>query len=245
MGDLAGQVALVTGSTSGIGEAVARRLVAEGAEVVINSAHSAAAGERLVTELGERAPYRRADISVQAECAELVRTVRQRYGRLDMLVNNAGWTTTIPHTDLEALTDEVFRRTFDVNVMGTWYLTKAAIPLLRAAPAGSVTTVTSAAGVRPRGSSIAYAMSKAALNHMTVLLAKSHGPVRFNAVAPGLVATPWTETWVEQRDNVSRLSPLGRVSTPQEQADVVMACVRSTYMTGAVIVVDGGMSLVS
>ena len=117
----------------------------------------------------------------RASCSS-TRTL-ERFGRLDILVNNAGWTTVIPHSDLDALTDEIFRRTFDVNVFGTWWLTKAAMPHLRQSPDRNVVMVTSIAGLRPVGSSIAYAMSKAALNHLTTLLAKSCGPVRVNAVA--------------------------------------------------------------
>ena len=168
----------------------------------------------------------------------------ERFGRLDILVNNAGWTTQVPHTDLDALTDEIFRKTFDVNVFGTWWLTKAAVPHLRQSPDGNVVTVTSLAGSRPAGSSIAYAMTKAALNHMTRLLAKSHGPVRFNAVAPGLVATPWTSDWTDAHAGVAAIAPLHRSSTPEEQAEAVLACVRNTYMTGAVIAVDGGLGQV-
>jgi ketoreductase RED2 len=150
----------------------------------------------------------------------------------------------VPHDDLDALTDEIFRRTFEVNVFGTWDLTKAAIPLLAQSPDGVVVTVTSLAGSRPGGSSIAYAMTKAALDHMTRLLARAKAPVRFNAVAPGLVATPWTEDWDDAHAHVSARAPLRRSSTPEDQALAIAACVTNPYMTGAVVLVDGGMSLV-
>jgi ketoreductase RED2 len=127
-------------------------------------------------------------------------------------------------------------------VFGTWRLTRAAVPHLRQSPDGNVVTVTSLAGSRPGGSSIAYAMSKAALNHMTTLLAKSHGPVRFNTVAPGLVATPWTAGWSQAHANVASLAPLGRSGEPEEIAEAVLACVRTKYMTGAHLVVDGGLA---
>src|SRR3546814_13806729 len=122
----------------------------------------------------------------------------------------------LPPHDLYALADEVFRRTFDVNCFGTWGLTKAAIPHLKRSDDGNVVTITSLAGVRPVGSSIAYAMSKAALNHMTVLLAKSHGPVRFNAVAPGLVDTPWTADWGPMHEAVAAMAPVPRSATPDD-----------------------------
>ena len=166
------------------------------------------------------------------------------YGRLDILVNNAGWTTVVPHDDLDKLTDEIFEKTFRVNVFGTWWLTKAAVPLLKQSDDGNVVTITSMAGLRPVGSSIAYAMTKASLNHMTALLAKSHAPVRFNAVAPGLVATPWTSTWDAQHKAIAARAPLHRSATADDCAEVVLAFVRSRYVTGQVWAVEGGTTLV-
>ena len=129
----------------------------------------------------------------------------------------------MPHDDLDALTDEIFRKTFDVNVFGTWWLTKAAMPHLRESPDPNVVMVTSLAGIRPTGSSIAYAMTKAALNHLTLLLAKSCGPVRVNAVAPGLVATPWTADWDAAARRRPRRAPLHRSATPEDCAEAVLA----------------------
>jgi ketoreductase RED2 len=150
----------------------------------------------------------------------------------------------VAHHDLDSLTDEIFRKTFDVNVFGTWWLTKAAIPHLKKSKDGNVVNITSIAGVRPVGSSIAYAMTKAALNHMTILLAKSCGPVRVNAVAPGLVETPWTSDWQAQHDNVARVAPLKRSATPQDCAEATFALIRNKYATGQIFVVDGGLTLV-
>ena len=190
MGELDGRVAIVTGSSSGIGEAVARKLSELGCRVVVNSSSSVAAGTAVAESLPSEALYVQADISDQAQGRALVERTVERFGRLDVLVNNAGWTRIVEHADLDALTDEILRRTFEVNVFGTWWLTKAAMPYLRRSPDPNVVMITSVAGLRPVGSSIAYAMSKAALNHLTALLAKSCGPVRVNAVAPGLVDTP-------------------------------------------------------
>ncbi|MGA0313603.1 MAG: SDR family NAD(P)-dependent oxidoreductase, partial [Ilumatobacteraceae bacterium] len=193
-GELSGNVAIVTGSSSGIGEAVARRLGDLGATVVVNSSNSVEAGEAVAASI-PGAIYLQADISDREQARSLVDQTVERFGRLDLLVNNAGWTTVVPHDDLDALTDEIFEKTFSVNVFGTWWLTKHAMSHLRKSPDGHVVNITSIAGVRPVGSSVAYSMSKAALNQMTQLLAKSCGPVRVNAVAPGLVATPWTSDW--------------------------------------------------
>ncbi len=244
--EFAGRVALVTGSSSGIGERIAERLAAAGATVVVNSATSVEAGEAVAEQLrtayGATASYAQADISDADQSRALIDTVVDRYGRLDMLVNNAGWTTSVDHRSLDGLTDDIFRRTFDVNVMGTWVLTKAAIPHLRSSDDGNVVTITSIAGIRPLGSSIAYAMSKAALNHMSALLAKSHGPVRFNAVAPGLVDTPWTADWHDMRADVQARNPVPRSATPDDCAEAVLALVRNRYVSGEVFVVDGGLS---
>jgi ketoreductase RED2 len=106
-----------------------------------------------------------------------------------------------------------------------------------------VITITSIAGVRPVGSSMAYSMAKASLNQMTRLLAKSYGPIRFNAVAPGLVATPWTESWDALHESVASSAPIPRSATPDDCAEAVLGFVRNTYTTGAVLVVDGGLTL--
>ena len=235
-------VVLVTGSTSGIGEATARRFAARGDTVVFNSARSVEAGERLSAQT-PGSIYVRADISKPEECAHLVREVLERCGRLDVLVNNAGTTRLIAHQDLAAATVEVWREIFEVNVFGTWSLSVAAMEALREAN-GAVVNVSSVAGVRPTGSSIPYAASKAALNHMTALLAKVVGPeVRVNAVAPGLIDTPWTEDWDVVRGFVSSVAPLRRTGTPEDVADLIVSLALTPYVTGQVVVVDGGLSL--
>jgi ketoreductase RED2 len=180
--EFAGKVALITGSSSGIGEETARRLSALGATVVVNSSQSVEAGEAVAAALPGTAVYIRADISSQDEAHGLIDATIERFGQLDFLINNAGWTTEVPHHQLDDLTDEIFRKTFDVNVFGTWWLTKRAIPHLRKSDDPNIVNITSIAGVRPVGSSMAYSMTKAALNQMTLLLAKSYGPIRVNAV---------------------------------------------------------------
>ncbi|MEY3691301.1 MAG: hypothetical protein RJB57_956 [Actinomycetota bacterium] len=242
MAELEGTVAIVTGSSSGIGERTAQRLSELGAKVVVNSASSVEAGRAVADALPGESLYVQADISDKAQGQRLLDETVARFGRLDLLVNNAGWTTVVPHGDLDALTDEIFMKTFEVNVFGTWWLTKAAMPLLRNSSDGHVVNVTSIAGVRPMGSSIAYSMTKAALNQMTRLMAKSHGPVRFNAVAPGLVATPWTKDWDAQHAGVAAIAPLKRSATADDCAEAVLALVRNKYVTGEVFVVDGGLT---
>ncbi|MCB0967686.1 MAG: SDR family oxidoreductase [Ilumatobacter sp.] len=239
-----GRVVLVTGSSSGIGEAIAQRFSALGATVVVNSSSSVEAGEAVSAALPGESTYIRADISDQDQAHHLIDTTVERYGRLDVLVNNAGWTTVVPHADLDALTDEIFRKTFEVNVFGTWWLTKRAIPHLRESDDGNIVNITSIAGVRPVGSSMAYSMTKAALNQMTLLLAKSYGPIRVNAVAPGLVATPWTSDWDAQHAAIAAMAPVPRSATPDDCAEATLALVRNRYVSGEIFVVDGGVTQV-
>lgn len=243
--ELAGRVALVTGSSSGIGEEVARRLSALGASVVVNSATSVEAGRAVAESLPGPSTYVQADIADQAQGQALLDATVEAFGGLDILINNAGWTTVVPHHRLDDLTDEIFHKTFQVNVYGTWWLTKGAIPLLRESDDPCVVTVTSVAGVRPMGSSIAYSMSKATLNQMTKLLAKSYGPIRFNALAPGLVKTPWTDSWDAQHARVAETAPLGRSATPDDCAEATIGLIRAKYATGQILVVDGGTTIVS
>jgi NAD(P)-dependent dehydrogenase (short-subunit alcohol dehydrogenase family) len=237
-------VALVTGASSGIGAQIARRLSADGWLVVVNSRSSVEAGEAVAAEVA--GSYLQADVGDEEQARGLVRRVLDQHGRLDLLVNNAGTTELIPHHDLSAATPQIWRRLYDVNVIAPFVLVTAAEAALREAAPGCVVNVSSLAGVRPTGSSIPYAASKAALNHQTVLLAKALGPgVRVNAVAPGLVDTPWTADWEGVRSAVQAMAPLRRSATPDDVAEAVLGLVRSSYVTGQVVVVDGGLGLVT
>ena len=240
---LAGKVALVTGSSSGIGEATARSLAAAGAAVVINSSSSVEAGKAVADSLPE-AVYVQASVADAAACQALVDATLAQYGRLDILVNNAGTTKLIPHADLDAATDEVWDKILSTNLMGTWHMTRSSVPALKASGAGSVINVTSVAGLRQAGSSIPYAVSKAGINHLTRLLANVLGPeIRVNAVAPGLVDTPWTADWTAARERVTAQAPLKRPALPEDVAEAFMGLVLAGFVTGQVVTVDGGMSL--
>ncbi|MFJ2239021.1 SDR family NAD(P)-dependent oxidoreductase [Streptomyces sp. NPDC087859] len=236
-------VALVTGSTSGIGEAVARRLAADGMCVVVHSRRSVEAGEALAAELD--GAYVRADLAVEDEARALVEETLGRHGRLDVLVNNAGISRPIPHHDLAAATPADWRQLLEVNLIAPWVLCTAALPALRRSPSGgSVVNITSHAGVRPKGSSVPYAASKAALNHVTRLLAAALAPdVRVNAIAPGLVDTPMTKDWTQAHELWRDRAPMGRPAQPSDVADLVASVIAGTYLTGEVIVLDGGLNL--
>lgn len=242
-GSLEGKVAIVTGSSSGIGKAIARLFAEEGCSIVVNSSSSVEAGQEVASSLPD-AIYAQADISDEDQAKALVQTAIDRWGRLDVLINNAGATRVIPHDDLDAVTAEDWDRILKVNIVGTWFVTRAAAPALKES-GGSVVNISSVAGVRPGGSCIPYAVSKAGLNHMTRLLAKVLGPeVRVNAVAPGLIDTPWTADWDAVRAAVRERTPLGRSGTPEDIARATLLLTLSPYSTGDVVVVDGGMHLV-
>jgi NAD(P)-dependent dehydrogenase (short-subunit alcohol dehydrogenase family) len=234
-------VALVTGSTSGIGEATVRRLAADGMTVVVHSRSSRDTGLALAAELG--GTYLQADLADDDEAAGLVPQVIAEHGRLDVLVNNAGISWPVPHAELEALTAADWRRLLDVNLIAPWLLCTAALPALRES-GGSIVNVTSHAGVRPKGSSIGYAASKAALNHVTKLLAAALGPeVRVNAVAPGLVDTAMTASWTDAQELWRTASPMRRAAQPSDVADLIASILANRYLTGEVILLDGGLNL--
>ena len=232
-------VALITGSSGGIGEGIARRLAADGYAIVIHSRSSTSAGQAIATELG--GIYLQADLTNEAERVALVTGAHAQWGRLDVLVNNAGISGVIPHDDLAAATPDIWHALYEVNVVAPFRLIAAAAPLM---PGGCVVNISSHAGVRPKGASIPYAASKAALNHMTRLLALSLAPgIRVNAVAPGLVDTPLTVEWAEARRLWQLRAPMRRGATPSDIAAIVAMLVASDYITGEVVTVDGGLNL--
>lgn len=235
------KVALVTGSASGIGAATARRLAADGFTVGVHSRSSTAAGTALAEELG--GTYYQADLADDDAASALVPRVLADHGGLDVLVNNAGISWPVPHAHLEALSAADWRRLLDVNLIAPWLLCTAARPALTRA-GGCIVNVTSHAGVRPKGSSIGYAASKAALNHTTKLLAAALGPgVRVNAVAPGLVDTPLTADWTAAQELWKSASPMGRAAQPSDVADMIAALIHNPYVTGEVVLLDGGLNL--
>jgi NAD(P)-dependent dehydrogenase (short-subunit alcohol dehydrogenase family) len=240
-------VALVTGSTSGIGAAIARRLSSEGYAVVLHSRSSAEAGLALAAELG-KATYIQADLADDADIVRLVREAVSWGGRLDVLVNNAGISRVIPHANLRAASPDIWNEMHQVNVVAPFRLVAEAETALRDAarhgrPA-CVVNVSSHAGVRPKGASIPYAASKAALNHVTRLLAVSLAPdIRVNAVAPGLVDTPLTADWTAAQELWRERSPMRRAATPEDVAQIVGMLVASDYLTGEILLSDGGLNL--
>jgi len=237
------KVAIVTGSSSGIGIAIARQFASSQYGVVVNSSSGGTAGPTLASALPD-AIYVKADVREVHECSQLVEAAISRWGRLDVLVNNAGVTTRIDHSDIEAVTPEIWNRIINTNLLGTWQMTVAALPELRKAEDGAVINMGSVAGLRAMGSSIPYAVSKAAIGHLTELLAHALGPsVRVNCLAPGLINTPLTHGWQDAQRFIETHAPLKRSGTPEEVAEACVFLASAGYITGEILSIDGGLRL--
>src|SRR5580693_4677905 len=194
------------------------------------------------------ASYHQADLADVVHAGALVRTVLAHHGRLDVLVNNAGEAARFPHSDLKAATPAVWRRMMDVNLIAPWMLIAEAEAALRASAKtgrpGSVVNIGTHAAVRPKGASIPYAAAKAALHHTTRLLALTLGPdIRVNCVAPGLVDTPMSTGWEAAYELWNTKSPMKRAARPEDIADLVAALVANDYVTGEIVIADGGLNL--
>jgi len=241
------RVALVTGSTSGIGKAIATQLTQDNFAVAFHSKSSIQVGQALAAA-HPASSYFQADLSDQSQTRQLMAEVLSHYGRLDVLVNNAGISATIPHASLQAASPEVWRDLYEVNVIAPWTLITAAETALGQSSSpdcpSCILNISSHAGIRPKGASIPYSVSKAALNHMTQLLAVSLAPrIRVNAIAPGLVETPMSQTWTAAKALWETRSPMGRGAQPEEIAQLASLLVASHYITGEILIADGGLNL--
>jgi 3-oxoacyl-[acyl-carrier protein] reductase len=247
--ELKDRVALVTGAGVGTGRAIALDLARHGCHVVINYSSSRDEAEKTTLEareLGVKALCVKADVGRDEEVRSMVATVLEQLDRLDVLVNNAGVTSFIPHGDLEAVKESDWERILGVNLKGAFYCVRAAAPSLREAN-GAVVNVSSVAGVAAIGSSIPYCASKAALNNMTVALARALAPeIRVNAVAPGFIDTRWwqdREGYDAIKELAAARSPLKRVCQAEDVSAVVLGLLAADLVTGQVVVVDGGMTI--
>jgi NAD(P)-dependent dehydrogenase (short-subunit alcohol dehydrogenase family) len=241
------RVALVTGSTSGIGMAIANRLTQEGFTVAFHSKSSVLVGQSLA-KAHPGSSYFQADLSDQSQARNLIVKVLSHHGRLDVLVNNAGISATIPHASLKEASPEIWRSLYEVNVIAPWTLIAEAEIALRQSSRSEcpscILNISSHAGIRPKGASIPYSATKAALNHMTKLLAMSLAPqIRVNAIAPGLVNTPMSKDWIAAQKLWKERSPMGRGAQPEEIAQIACMIVTSHYLTGEIIISDGGLNL--
>ena len=249
--DLEGKSAIVTGSGTGVGKATAIRLARLGCSVLVNYSRSREAAEQVAAEVeshGVRALAVRADVAQDVDCRAMIAAAEKAFGRLDVLVNNAGTTRFIPHADLEAVDDEAWDQILRVNLLGPFQCTRAARESLRADGGGEVVMTSSVAGLAGIGSSIPYCASKAALNNLTVTLARALGPeIRVNAVAPGFIDGEWLQDGLGDgyeavKASMEAKSPLGRVTTPDDIAAAIIALITGPdLVTGHVLPVEGGV----
>ncbi|MGG1519737.1 SDR family oxidoreductase [Paenibacillus oryzisoli] len=240
-----GKVAIITGSATGIGKAIALRLAKEGVHIIIN--YSKSKGEALETmkqieDLGSKSLLIKANVSDDFQVRQMINESVAAFGRLDILVNNAGVTNYVNHEDLEGLKEEFWNRAMDVNVKGLFYCCRAAAPELKK-QRGCIVNITSVAGLTGLGSSIAYAASKAAAISVTKSLARVMSPeVRVNSIAPGIVQTRWVDGHQDHIMRMAEGTPLGRIATPEDVAEATYSLIaHSHFVTGEVIKVDGGM----
>jgi 3-oxoacyl-[acyl-carrier protein] reductase len=243
--------ALVTGAASGIGRSAALALAREGYDVAINYSRSEAAARQVAGDAqksGARTLLLRCDVADDAGVRDMLGKVAGTFGRLDVLINNAGTTTDVKPRDLDAMTVEEWDRVFAVNVRGVFLVTRAAVPLLRASN-GCIVNTASIVGLRPGPQPLAYAASKAAVVNLTKTLAYNLGPeIRVNAVAPGWMEGDWMQRMLKDKyDELmgrrAKLTPLKRCVTADDVAETMLSLVRSNrFVTGEVVVVDGGFS---
>lgn len=241
------KVALVTGSATGIGRAVAVRFAKEGYAVAVNFSRSAKEAEETLAEVkkhGVPGILCQANVANEASVKAMIDRCRSELGGLDALVNNAGTTHFIDHANLQALTAEVWDDILGVNLKGTFFCCRDAMPLLQER-GGSIVNVTSVAGLVGLGSSIPYAASKAAINCMTKSLARAFAPkVRVNAVAPGPVLTRWLAEHMDHVEKSLQITPMRRAADPEDIADAVaFLSLGTTLVTGQILVVDGGRTM--
>ena len=255
MKDLQNSVAIVTGSSSGVGAATARLLASLGCNVLVNYNSNQAGGETVAEQCraaGVEAVVFGGSVADDASCVAMVAAARERWGRVDILVNNAGTTKFVAHNDLDGLDAADFQHIYGVNVIGAYQMTRAVTPLMKSQPGGgAVVNVASTAGINGIGSCVAYAASKGALVTMTLSLARALAPeLRINAVCPGFIQGEWLrkgygdEAYQRMLDHMIGIAPLRRTATPETVAEAILQFIAgSSVVTGETMIVDGGNHL--
>jgi len=243
-GLMAGKVAVVTGGGGGIGSAICRRLAESGAQVVLTfRKNEEKARDVFESLLGEGHMMLQSLVDDNSAQARLAETLVEKYGTLDLLVNNAGVTRPVPHDDLDTLDDDLIDEIFRVNWRGAFASIRALKPLLAIDGGGVVVNISSLAGVTGVGSNVAYCASKAAMNAMTISLGRALGPaIRVLSVSPGWVLGDYAKRVAPAylQEQVDR-TPLDRLATPEDVAQAVLAAATMLkFTTGSIIPVDGG-----
>jgi 3-oxoacyl-[acyl-carrier protein] reductase len=245
--DLKNKVALVTGGGTGIGRATCIALAQRGATVVVNYSRSQEDAEETVQTInseGGRAIAIQSDVSQDRDVRAMVAKIVQQFGTVDLLVNNASITRHIPLDDLEAATEEVWDTLYAVNVKGMFFCARAVAPLMKRNKQGAIVNVGSIAGSTGTGSSLPYAVSKAAVHGLTKSLAHALAPeIRVCCVVPGAVETRW---WAGQKDRMEQLSNrllLQHFATPEDVAILIRSLLEQEAVTGQIITIDSGQTL--
>jgi 3-oxoacyl-[acyl-carrier protein] reductase len=245
--ELRGAVALVTGGNGGLGQRICHALAKEGAHIAVMYAQSREQGEAVARELAATYQVNAAafgcDITDQAQVEALAAAVHRHFGRIDILVNDAAFNKSVPFPDLDSMTMELWDKIMAVNLTGPMRLTKAVAPIMKAQGQGRMVNISSVAGLTPSGSSIAYAISKAGLIHLTRCMAVALAPeVLVNCVAPGLLegTRATANLRPEQVSNSASSSLLKKAADKDDCADMVVTMCRTETMTGQTIVIDAG-----
>lgn len=254
--DLRDKTAIVTGASTGIGRAAAWSLAERGARVVVNYAHNAGDAEETLAGVRERGASGivvQADVTDEAAILAMVARAAAELGPPQILVNNAGYTKFVEFSDLDGLTDDIWRDTYQTNVVAPFHCIRACVPAMRAAGWGSVVNISSIAGVMSMGSSLAYAASKAALINITRGLARTLAPeIRVNCIAPGYVDSAWwerrgglsPEQVDRRREGARNASPLKIAGTPEHIASAILWLIEGAdIVTGETVLVDAGAHL--
>jgi 3-oxoacyl-[acyl-carrier protein] reductase len=245
--ELTGSVALVTGGNGGLGQRICQALAKEGVQIAVVYAQSRDAAEAIAGELVSRYQTRAAafacDVTDGPAIERVVDEVTRHFGRLNILVNDAAYNYSVPFADLDALTIEVWDKIMAVNLTGPFRVIKAVAPVMKAQARGRIINISSVAGVGPTGSSIAYAVSKAGLIHLTRCMAVALAPeILVNCVAPGLLegTRATANLRPEQIHNSAATSLLKKPADKDDCADMVVAMCRTDTMTGQTVVIDSG-----
>jgi 3-oxoacyl-[acyl-carrier protein] reductase len=241
------KVAIVTGGGTGIGRAVSIALAKRGVAVAILYSRSQSEALETVSTieaLGRRAIALHCNITVEEEVRRAVQCVQESFKAIDYVVNNAGATCQLPFFDLDAIDESAWDELYAINVKGAFFVARAAAPFMKDRDSAAIVNVGSIAGVTGYGSSLPYAVSKAAMHGLTRSLARALAPqIRVNCVAPGMVATRW---WAGNSEKMHQLAghvALERVATPDDIADVVIDLLLARSMTGQVLLADNGQTL--